>query len=295
MSNALGGRSIRWLRESVAQLLRDVVQSSGYMLSAILGGAHADLAIRTGKMPVPPSWMFLVSMVAQASSLCLRPFLRPNTYVVCLLVLMSGLAGQPALGASGSLDVDGASVRWAMYAPEWIWQRQNINIVFVLENTSAAPTTVTAQLDFPQFNPRAFGFEGPRSQSVVLAPGERGRIVFANILARDEFALAVDVRTKEEDVQIVKTRTEDGQVRLAKVRMVKVDTGHHAFSIRLQAQSGDASREARVHYPVMTVRGAAVSEGPLATWLPVLLIFGWCVVLFWVVPRMAERGAWLRP
>lgn len=213
----------------------------------------------------------------------------------CLMAVVWLGAAAHASSQTGLLDLDGGGVRYAVYAPEWIWQQQHVNIIVVFENERQTPSTVRAELVFPSVNPPAFHYGDSRTTSVVLAPGERGRIAFANILARDRITIPLEDGAEGEGVRTVKVRTDDGAVRVEKVRDVKVDPGRFVFTIELQAHSDGTSAVASVPYPVTTVRGGAVREGPAAQWLPVLLILGWCGLIFLIVPRMARPGAWRLP
>jgi hypothetical protein len=54
-------------------------------------------------------------------------------------------------------------------------------------------------------------------------------------------------------------------------------------------------RDVHVAYPVRTVRGAVVSPGKWALFLPGGLALAWCIVFAFVVARFARPGAWRVP
>lgn len=192
------------------------------------------------------------------------PILRTALIVAFLFATSRSFAGK------GTIAVGGGRIAYWFYAPEWIWQRQNINIIIVFENGLATTATVTARLHFPPYHDDRFSYDGPTTQKLVLGGHERGRIAFANILALDE------------KVQ------PDGE-------RIRFRPGSFVFTVEFEARADGHSATARHFYAVRTVRGAIVRQGPWAMWLPVLLILGWCAIIFLVVPRMGLPGAWKIP
>jgi len=206
---------------------------------------------RKGLVPTPPRLANLVLAISVAA--CVLP--SPEA---------------AALTASGEIAVGPGNVRYAVFAPQWIWQRQNVNIIASFENSSPTTTIVEAILRFPRDRADHFAYTGPTSRSLVLPPRGRGRLAFANILTSSE------KRTEGDGVE-------------------KIAPASYRFTIELRAESLGATKTLVIAYPLKTVRGAVVRQGLLATWLPVLLILFWCGVIFLIVPRMARPGAWKTP
>lgn len=227
---------------------------------------------------------------------CNSPRIATGRLFVAGLAMLtaSGLVSSSRAAETGSLDFDEGSVRYTMYAPEWIWQGGYINIIMILDSELATTATIRASLGFPAFNAHAFSYDAPRVGEQRLGKEARGRIVFANILARQEHTVPAAADAEGKSIRTVEVQTDSGEVRVEKVRTERIEPGHFAFTIELTGHSGGTTRTARLHYPVTTVRGAVVREGPASRWLPVLLILGWCVLIFLIVPRLGKPGAWRR-
>jgi hypothetical protein len=188
-------------------------------------------------------------------------------WVTLFVLVLSVTTEQQALAQKGSLELDGGKIHYSFYAPEWIWQRQNINILTVFESELPTTATVRATLGYPPYHADRFSYDGPTSSVLILGPGQSGRLAFANILALD------------------KRQLPNGEFE-------RFRTGDFVFQVDLQCEADGKTASVLLHYPVKTVRGAIVNEGLLSTWLPVVLILLWCGLIFLIVPRMARRGAW---
>lgn len=176
----------------------------------------------------------------------------------------------PAVAESDTLTLGEGEVRYSVYAPGWIWQGQNVNIMFVFESSLDVPATVTARFDFPPNMSDRFKYDGPMVRELTLPPGERKRTAFVNLLALASKPLP--------DGTVYRFRPE-----------------HLVFPLDIVVESSGGRATREYGYTLKSVRGAAVPEGPLATWLPVGLILLWCGLIFLIIPRMAEPGAWRRP
>ena len=145
---------------------------------------------------------------------------------------------------------------FAVYAPDWTWQERDINILVILENTSEKPAQVRLNLVFPPGKEHHFGYDGERIIDLAVPAGEIVRHAFTNIRALDGVRRQV-----------------------------------YAFELVV----GYEGREARVAYPVRTIRGAVVSPGKWALFLPGGVALAWCIVFASIVRRFARPGAWRIP
>jgi hypothetical protein len=180
----------------------------------------------------------------------MRAFLLGATAV---LAAVSGI--QPhahALTDSATLG----DLKFTVYAPDWTWQKRDINVLVVLENADSAAAQVTLSLRFPPGKEDHFEYGGEQSLSVAVPPGESVRHAFTDIRALD-------------------------------------DVPRQVYDFTLSVIYG--GREAQVVYPVRTIRGAAVSPGKWALLLPGGIALAWCIVFATVVRRFAEPGAWRIP
>ena len=157
-----------------------------------------------------------------------------------------------SLTSSAELGVLSVTV----YAPDWTWQEQDINVLAVARNGGDAPAEVIVRLNFPADGESDFRYAGPREQTVAVPPGGSVRAAFTNITALD----GVPRRT---------------------------------YAFEIVAESAGVSNA--IAYPVRTIRGAAVGTSTLAALIPAVLAALWCFVLLAVMPRFGLRGAWRTP
>ena len=151
-------------------------------------------------------------------------------------------------------------VECSVYAPDWTWQKRDINILFVLRNTGTETENVSLDLRPPKdlenhFTYSQVGDTSPYPHArVTVLPGETIRHAFTGITARDG----------------VPRQTYD-------------------FSIRLRT---DTHKQA-VAYPVKTIRGAAVNPGKWALYLPIGIALAWSVAFVYALRKMGGPRAWL--
>jgi len=157
-----------------------------------------------------------------------------------------------ALTQAGSIG----DLRFTVYAPDWTWQKRDINILVVLENGGVEPVDVSLDLVLPPGKEDHFAFDKPTHIDVSVPSGETVRHAYTDIRALDN-----------------------------------VPRQTYEFEIRLSL----AGREIGVAYPVRTIRGAMVNPGKWALFAPAAVALAWCVVFAVVVSRLAVRGAWRRP
>lgn len=166
------------------------------------------------------------------------------------LSVPSGFAG----ALSASEDLNGLSV--AVYAPDWTWQKQNINILAVVINNTPAGQTMRLDLVFPQGKEDHFAYSGPGTIEFEVPAGKTVRGAFTNILARD-------------------------------------GVPRQLYNLELRIHT--AGQEKVIPYPVQTIRGAAVNPGLWAALLPAGLAAAWCIVFLFALVRLAAPGAWKTP
>ena len=172
------------------------------------------------------------------------------------LVLAAVVTGiQPdahALTASRTLG----DLNLTVYAPDWTWQKRDINVLVVLDNSGTDPAEATLSFQFPPGKEEHFAYDGEQSVSVTVPPGDTVRHAFTDIHAIDGVPRQV-----------------------------------YGFTLNVI----HAGRDAQIPYPVRTIRGAAVSPGKWALLLPGGIALAWCIVFATVVRRFAEPRAWRTP
>ncbi len=173
----------------------------------------------------------------------------------------------PAHAFTATTQIDTVTI--TAYAPDWIWQDREVNILLVAEDAAGKPIQGKVELFLPGEHPgtnataivEPFTCPGERTKSLEASAGKAAREAFAGIAAL--------------------SRTEEGK---------PIPLGLHDFCIRINTELG----QAEIHYPVKTIRGAAVEPGPLALYLPAAIALAWCVLFFVVLTRMSAPKAWLR-
>jgi len=167
-----------------------------------------------------------------------------------LIVLFFPVA---ASGLTERCEIDGVHI--TIYAPAWTWQRQNVNVLVVAENESAAPRSIQIELLAPAGKEANFEFNNATTLDLEVAPGETVRKAITDIYAKDGVPRQVYDFT---------------------------------FAIR------GGGETVQIAYPLRTVRGAAVTSATWALYLPVIVALVWSVLFALILPRLASRGAWRR-
>jgi hypothetical protein len=168
---------------------------------------------------------------------------------ICLLI---AVLFPPAVGAlTQRCEIDG--VRVTIYAPDWTWQRQNVNVLVVAENNADAARSIALELLAPAGKADDFTFNGATSIDLEMGVGETLRKAITDVYAKDG---------------------------------VPRQVYDFAFAVR------GPNNSLRVAYPLRTVRGAAVTSAQSALYLPVIVALVWSVLFALVLPRLSSRGAW---
>lgn len=176
------------------------------------------------------------------------------------IIILFGLAAFVAMGcmpraAAYTETVHLGDTAVSVFAPDWIWQRREVNLLFVVRNEGDAPIAPEVTLRLPEGLEEHFTFTGDAIQTVTVAPGESARGAFTGILAQDG-----------------------------------VPCQRYDFQITVRA--GDASET--LHYPLKTIRGAVVGAGSAAIALPVIIALAFTLLFAFVLNAMGGPGAWLR-
>lgn len=173
--------------------------------------------------------------------------------VVGVFILAGNAFGTTQVHEEGPL-------RLTVYAPDWIWQGQNINVLVVAEHDGESRTELNVRLRLPEGLEDHFAYDGEVSQSISVGHGERQRIAFVDITAL---------------------------------------TGHprqtYEFELIAADLHVDSGQQIRIPFNVRTIRGPMVSEGNWAAILPAGLAAAWCLVIALYLVRHARPGAWKTP
>ena len=113
---------------------------------------------------------------------------RTLLFVVLTLSVVLGLP-QYARALTRSATID--DLKFSVYAPDWTWQKRDINILVILENTSEKPAQVRLNLVFPPGKEHHFGYDGERIIHLGVPGGKTLRHAFTNIVALDGVARQV--------------------------------------------------------------------------------------------------------
>lgn len=169
---------------------------------------------------------------------------------LCSVLLLLALP-EAAHGLVRRETLDGLVV--CVYAPDWTWQKENVNILLVFENNGAETIEAGARLEFPPGKEDHFALAGSAATAVTVSPGATVRAALTNIRALGHVPRQV-------------------------------------YDLELVLTAGD--RERRIAYPLRTIRGSAVSDAHWAVYGPVAATLLWSLLFAGVLRRYAQPGAW---
>ena len=189
---------------------------------------------------------------------------------LCLVVTVAvfGLVAPAAqaLAERGKLG----DLAFTVYAPDWTWQKRNVNFLYVLENQAAMPAEVTVALEFPPGKESHFKVASGELHKAARPEDERSVLT-----------LSVEVPAR-------------GTRRCAMTDILAVDgVPRQVYGFDIVFRCGED--EARVAYLLRTVRGAAVSSAKSALYIPVVVALAWSVLFAVALARFAARKAWRTP
>jgi hypothetical protein len=154
---------------------------------------------------------------------------------------------------------------FTVYAPDWTWQKRDINILVVFENPTEEPVERTVELVVPEEFRDYFGHKGAAgfdvevlTRTVTVPPNETARTAITGITALEGFPL-------------------------------------QRYPLALQIAGEGGAQPQNVTFELQTIRGAVVNPGKWALYLPVAVALAFCLVFALLISRFAERGAWKRP
>ncbi|MFO7973743.1 MAG: hypothetical protein R6V12_03830 [Candidatus Hydrogenedentota bacterium] len=183
-----------------------------------------------------------------------------RTMLAMVALTLSMAFSAAALVQSGELG----KTEFTVYAPDWTWQKQDINILVVFENTTAEPVERKVELIVPEAYRDHFGHWGAASIPVdalvgaVTVPAHAtARTAITGITALHGFPL-------------------------------------QEYPLEVCIVAEETPEERRIAFALQTIRGAAVNPGKWALYLPVGVALAFCLVFALVISRFAVPGAWKR-
>lgn len=165
------------------------------------------------------------------------------------------LAGGARSGRAATSEVRLGGCRVTIYAPDWIWQGQAVNIIAVADNAGGPPAALSIRVT-PPASGAAAGFVEPLEVATNVPAGQRVRMFVGRVTPA-----------------------------------AAAPKGIYAF--RIEARSG-ASVES-FDYRLSVIRGSLVEAGLWSVLLPALIALLWSGVLLVVLPRYSRPGAWKTP
>jgi hypothetical protein len=145
-----------------------------------------------------------------------------------------------------------------VYAPDWIWQKNAINILVTIENTGTNSGDITLDLNLPAEYKGHFSFEDNvfNTQTLNISSGESVRYAFTNIEALG-------------------------------------DVPRQTYPFEIVISLGETV--ATFDYPLTTIRGPVVSTATWAILLPGILCALWCIAFIIALRKFAAPDAWKTP
>jgi hypothetical protein len=159
----------------------------------------------------------------------------------------------PALAFGVTSEVTVGDVHLRLFAPDWIWQNQSVNILMVVSNPTSSEHTLSVNLELPDAAPGELTYIAPTTQQHRIAANSELRLAFTGLKPSTGFPLTTY------DCQLIVTAT---------------------------------GASVTIPYQFHTVRGPAVKSGILMALAPVGISLIWCVMFLIFLPRLATPGAW---
>ena len=149
----------------------------------------------------------------------------------------------------------GGHLKATLYAPDWIWQKNAVNILVVFENEGSQPADWSVEMIVPESLSDHFNFDPKMEKfvSIHIPPNTTVRHAFTNIEALGGFEL----------------RT-------------------YPFRFRI-AQEG---RSTTIDYPLTTIRGPLSSSAQWALYLPAFICVACCLLFVIAGRKYSQPGAW---
>lgn len=178
---------------------------------------------------------------------------RPSLLaLLCLLVVAPGAHALTQEGRVGD-------VAFTVYAPDWTWQKRDVNVLVVLKNEGAEQVGASVRVVLPAGKEGDFTVDTSKNSEPLqcvasLPPKETVRRGFTGITAKD----GVPLQT-------------------------------YAFAVEVSV----GEEKTVVPYPMRTIRGEVIGK---SKWAPLVVPSGvalvWCIAFALIFKRFGKRGAW---
>ena len=181
---------------------------------------------------------------------------RTTTRYALLSTFLLAALLHPLTATALTVKREAAGATVTVYAPDWIWQGENVNVLFVIDNHGEGDLTASAHWSLPEALWPAKDIREKHTPSQTVKPGESRRLAITNVR--------------------VPPATPPG----------KLDSG---FSVTVNGT------DVEIAYPLRVVRGAAIDPSKAAAgYVWALIAATWCIVFLIVLPRFAKKGAGLK-
>jgi len=169
------------------------------------------------------------------------------------IVFVAFLACNSASGLTKTKHLGHLKV--TVYAPDWIWQKNAVNILIVLENEGSQPVDCSLDFLLPESLSDHFTYDADliENKTIHVPALSTIRHAYTNIEALGN----------------VELQTYPFQFRLASGR-----------------------RSAIIEYPLTTIRGPLVNSAQWALYLPAMICLGCCMLFVLAGMKFSQRGAW---
>ena len=171
--------------------------------------------------------------------------------IIVILIYLLICDTSYAFAYTEAFSVGGSKV--TVFAPDWIWQGQNVNIMFVAENKNTAEKKIDFRLSLPEENKKYFDLPGELSTSGDIPANGKLRLAITGIVPKRNIPL-----------------------------------GKYSFFINISSDS----LEEQIEYPLKVIRGSLVEAGIWSVLLPALIALLWGTSFCFVLPRFSRKGAW---
>lgn len=162
-----------------------------------------------------------------------------------------------ALTTEGPLRTAAGPLEVRVYAPDWIWQSQPVNVLVFVESRAEAPVEVTCEVVLAAGQASPFVARPPAPATGKVVPGRTLRTGVVGLQTRQDVPLGV-------------------------------------YPLRVTVRAGNETLA--FDYPLRLVRGQpATTSAGYTIGIEAAICVAWCVVIGLVLRRYAQPGAWRRP
>ncbi|MBN1670937.1 MAG: hypothetical protein JXR37_07885 [Kiritimatiellae bacterium] len=172
------------------------------------------------------------------------------------LLIWALVSAVPRAGHAYNERVRVADVDVMVFAPDWIWQARDANVMVVAQNTGTEEAGIELSASCADEARPLFGLAQDKTATGKAPAGDKVRMALTGITPGADTPPAV-----------------------------------YPFAIRIRV----AGHEQKLDWPLKVIRGSLVEAGTWSLLLPALVCLLWSVALVAVLPRFAARGAWRTP